>query len=269
LGSSPTEEIDLEWLIPVVAGLAALGALYASQPQNRRLAHVSAFLMVFIAGWQGYSSYKNWETQGTVAKYAHSRLYAATYSLVEMFHRMTVEASDGWLPSIDDELFSAQAAKLVCQNLNLDAQAPVVPERSWLVRIHQQTRDSKEEFDSVLNSYAPLLDDNLLKSAINLRRSFLLNFPAQWVLRRQIDANKGYERPPLLCFGIETLMQESLQELRSLYQTILDRSASKAFSYAETNAQFMASTGAARFSDQDLATWMQDHPFAPSGRPVE
>ncbi len=142
---------------------------YTRRPRHRKLAHASALLMVFLAGWQGYASYQHWKTQRAVEKYAYSRLESATRNVLGLTQQIILQASDGWLPATDGEFFSEHTASLVCRYLNVDKTAPVVPDRTWLVWIYQQTKEAQDEISNVLGSYAPVLDDQLLNSAIEFK----------------------------------------------------------------------------------------------------
>lgn len=256
----------MTWLIPVLACAAAIVALYASHPKHRKLAHVSAAIMVFMAGWQSYASYEQWKTQRTVEKYAYSRLESATRNILGLTQQIIFQATDGWLPSTEEEFFSQHTASLFCHYLNIDKPAPVAPDRNWLVWIHQQTKEAQDEFSSVLGSYAPLLDDELLRAAIDFRQSFILAFPAKWVSLRQDDAQKGHQRPPFLCYGLENEMQKSLSQMRLFYHILWKRTGSKPFPLTMKTSQ-TALIGSARFTDEDLRQWSVEHPYAPSGKP--
>jgi hypothetical protein len=260
------KEISVIWLVPLLAWAAAVIALYASRPQHRKLAHLSVFLMACLAAWQAYVSYGQWRTQQLVEKYAYSRLESATRNMLHLTHQIVIQASDGWLPSTDEEFFSEHTASLICRYLNIEKRAPVAPDRSWLVWIHQQTKEAQDEISTVLDSYAPALDDQLLQSAIDFKKSFMFTFPALRIAIRKNDAQKGHQRPPLLCHGLEAQMQKSLSEMRRLYEVLWKRTGSKRFSLTDRKSQ-MALIGSARFTDEDLKRWTIEHPYAPSGKP--
>jgi hypothetical protein len=94
------EIANLSFLIPALACVAAIIALYVSQPQRPRLALVSAFFMILIAGWQGYDSYQEWGTRQTVEKYAYSRLESTTRNTLGLLSQILRGANDGWLPTM-------------------------------------------------------------------------------------------------------------------------------------------------------------------------
>jgi hypothetical protein len=114
---------DVVWLLPVLTWIAAIVVMYASKPEYRRLAHLSALLMLGLAAWQGYTSYKDWETKETVEKYVYSRLVRATYRTIGLVYQMVRQSSDAWVPYTEDELLSEHTAILVCRHLNIEAPA--------------------------------------------------------------------------------------------------------------------------------------------------
>ena len=188
----------MTWLIPVL-----LARLQFSRYMRRtRRSKICAY----ICGPNGLHgrmaklrNYEQWKTQRAVEKYAYSRLESATRNILGLTQQIIFQATDGWLPQPMTSSSRQQTASLVCRYLNVDKRAPVVPDRSWLVWIHQQTKEVQDEFSSVLSSYAPFLDDQLLRAAVDFKQSFMLTFPAKMItVLRDVAPQKGLQYPPHL-----------------------------------------------------------------------
>ena len=183
--------------------------------------------------------------------------------------QIVVQATDKWLPTNDDEFFSARTSNLICNRLNTEARAPVVPHRSWLTWIGERTGKIEKELDLALLEHAWALDADLLLAIVKVKKSYLIWIPRGMVNVRNWDRRQGYQRPPLLCPGLEHQIEESLSELRSLYNQLWRITEAKRFPMPIKGHNLKNRIGKARFSGEDLAKWIQDHPFAPSGRPSD
>ena len=67
-------------------------------------------------------------------------------------------SSDGWLPKTEDEFFSLKSADIICNHLNLDKIAPVLPERTWRRLIPQKAAEYKENLSKLLADYSQIMD---------------------------------------------------------------------------------------------------------------
>ena len=120
----------MDLLVPILACIGALLALYASKPDHLKIAHLAAFCMVFLTAWRSYDTYQGWKKERAVQSYDYSRIEKTTRDMFHMISAMIQNASDGWLPSNDDEFFSERTATLISRNLNIQKQAPVFPTRT-------------------------------------------------------------------------------------------------------------------------------------------
>jgi hypothetical protein len=262
----------LDWLNPVLAGVAGILSLLASQLKIRLLAYLAAGLMLFVALLGGVSAWRSSHARLALQEYVYKQVESSTRDLLELISQIIVHASDEWLPASEDEFFSLNTATLACWSLNIDRGAPILPERSWISWIDQQTKAAREQYGSVLSAYASSMDEELIRALTSAKTSFFLMWPSLWVTAKDVDRQLGAQRPPLLCPGLESEVEKSLSQLHTLYRVLWSRTRSKPypFSREDQNAPHAKRTlGQARFSPEDLAQWHRSHPYAPSGKPPQ
>ncbi|MBI2486481.1 MAG: hypothetical protein HYW01_05905 [Deltaproteobacteria bacterium] len=133
---------------------------------------------------------------------------------------MILRSSDGWLPTNEDEFFSCRSVDFICHGLDIDASAPFIPKQNWLQVIVVTTREYHDVLDTILRDYSAQLNGGLVRVVSAVERSMLLTFPRQRIEISRIDQQKGWQRPPLLCHGLEDLFEESFKNLHILYKEI-------------------------------------------------
>jgi hypothetical protein len=87
-----------------------------------------------------------------------------------------------------------------------------------------------------------------------------------WVGLRRIDRQKGFERPPLLCFGLEDPFAESFTTLSALVDEV--QKAEKQHKLIKTEGwrafplpkRDSGRLGVNRFGPEDLMRWEAAHP---------
>jgi hypothetical protein len=87
---------------------------------------------------------------------------------------MVFYGSDGWLPSNEEDFFSRRSVDVICSHLNLDATAPVLPDRPWRSWIAQSANEYRKSLNGVIQSHAQSLDSALIKMITEVMNSPLL-----------------------------------------------------------------------------------------------
>jgi hypothetical protein len=122
----------LDPLMPVITALAAIMTVYVSRPERRGLAGIIAALLLISAVWGGLSAWRNSRMRLALQEAVYAELKRPTRTSLSLISDIIMHASDDWVPSGEEEFFSSQTARLFCQHLNIEAQAPVVPRQKWL-----------------------------------------------------------------------------------------------------------------------------------------
>jgi hypothetical protein len=178
---------------------------------------------------------------------------------------MIVESSDNWLPNTEEDFFSSRTASLICKHLNIESKAPILPERTWISWLDQKTKEIKKGFSNVISEHGDELSAELLQKIQKVIDSFFLVYIPQRANLYHIDRQKGYQRPPVLLCSDEWL--ESLHDLRTLYNTIIQINNSKPYPMPTQHHNLEDRLGKSRFSEDNYTRWVSEHPHAPSGKP--
>jgi hypothetical protein len=233
------------------------------------LAYFAALLLLVGTIGATISAWNSSLARLALQEHAYKELETSTRSLVGLVSQIIVYSSDGWLPSSENEFFSSRTALLVCSYLNIDAPAPVLPDRNWLTWIAERTKEAHDQYTSVLSAHGSLLDQEIIRALTPVIGSYVLKrLPSDQSAGKIVDRQKGWQRPPLLCpGGGDEMMEKFLSQLRTLDTVLRNRTGSKPYPMPSKSHNLQNRLGKSRFSPDDLAQWRRDHPYAPSGKP--
>lgn len=211
----------MNWLFYLIAGLATALALFLSKPEKRVLAWITVFLIFLPSGWQAYNAYQTQRTNRELQEHLTKKLSGKTNSFLTLIRDMIFYSSDGWMPKTETDFFSSKSVDLICNHLNIDATAPVLPERTWRKWIAKQAKDYKMTLNHVLVESSGALDADLVRKISMVESSPLLSvLPNSAVVLPAIDRKYGWKRPPLLCPGAENLVEKELNKIYQLYREV-------------------------------------------------
>lgn len=210
----------MSWIITVITTLGTILILIASAPKRKVLPLIGGSLITIVGIWQAYHQYSSQRTLIEIEAHVYEKLSLHTSRFLGVVSSMILRSSDGWLPSNEDEFFSRRSVDFICSGLNINASAPFIPKQSWLQVIVVTTQDYHNVLDSILRDYASQLNGGLVRAVSAVERSMLLTFPRQRMELSRIDQQKGWQRAPLLCYGLEELFEESFTNLHVLYREI-------------------------------------------------
>lgn len=217
-----------------------------------KVAQLAAFCMIFLTAYQSYGTYQSWKKDRAVQKYDYSRLEKITRDMFNMISAMIQYASDGWLPSNDDEFFSERTAIIISRNLNIQTKAPVYSERNWLEWMLVEADHAHKEFNDYITVSRSSLDAELFQSLIDFNSSFFVFYPRHEMSLRKHLAKEKVQFPPILCPNDCTpSVFESLSCLRHLYGIIQGHTGTKPFPMPRK----LPSLGSSRYTDEDLQKW--------------
>ena len=154
----------MDWLLYIVAGVAASLTLFLSKPERKKLAILTAALILLPAIWQAYRVYDAHRAERELSKYMTNRLSSKTNHFLTLLRDMIYYSSDGWLPKSETDFFSQHAAEVICCHLNLDNDAPVLPAQSWRHLFAQNAREYKETIHEVLTGSKELLSADFVRN---------------------------------------------------------------------------------------------------------
>jgi hypothetical protein len=214
------------------------------------------------------------KTTEAIQAYVYNSLSAHNHSYLSMLGRMMGEATDGWLPQTQEEFFSRRAVNLICHNLNIDGEAPVIPKRPWYQFLQQQTKDYEDALAKLFGNHGAQMPPSLIRSISTVLISTLLWWPGSVITSKQADRamqefNKAYKinRPPVLCLGLEQEIEKSFAALVGLLEqtTIGEKQFSltpriKDKQYLRVLKGGTFRRGGNRFQQSDLDKWIWMEP---------
>ena len=215
------------WSIPIISGVGAVIALIASKPERKIAAIIAAFFILLASAWSGILLYSKSETQNTIRQHAYKQLEDTTRNLLGVISHITIEASDGSVPDSENDFFSSNTAALICNYLDLDAKAPILPERSWIKYLSETTIKVEKDYDDIITKYGAQIPSDLLQSIINVKESFFVTFPRQIENLRHLKM--VVNQPKILCPGLDKNVEDSLSCIESLYKQIWQITGSKEY----------------------------------------
>lgn len=261
----------LEWLIPLIGAVGACVAFFLAKPERTRLAVVAVVIVVTVGAWEASRRFYDLQTKYAAQTAVHRRLIRQTNSFLNFISEMIFRASDGWLPKTEEQFFSQRSAELICRELNISRPAPVMPPQLWRDRINIVFRDYQQGMQSIFDQYALVLDAELVQSLDKVATSHLFRIGMSATLTHRSDLEMKINRPPLLCWGLEPLVTESLANLYTLYRFLQSQEKDSGFS---PNRQWLVFPlqrqkhllGESRFSPADLKSWREQYPSSPGPR---
>lgn len=259
----------MSWAIQAFFVIAAIATLFASRPKRKSLAIIATIFLILSATSTSYTEHVRSRAEEAARLQTYLDLDVTVGKAIGLLNQMVIAGSDGWIPSSHEELFSIRVAYLICDHLNIESNAPVVPHRPWLSWIDQRTKEVHEELTAVIRQQTVLLDPEVLDAIASLRDSFFLAFPGQWRNARSWDAKQGYQRPPLLCYGLAPLVHESLESLKVASDIVREQTGQAPRSAPVRRDDVAPRLGVSHYSSSDIEAWEKAHPFAPSGQPHE
>jgi hypothetical protein len=161
------------------------------------------------------------KTTDAIQAYAYERLSLYTSRYVTSLGRMIAAASDGWLPSNKQELFSPRSVNLVCRWLNAQAAAPAYPAMSWWVYFRNQSHEYEDRLINLLNSFATRLPPELIDSIAGVARSWLLVLPRIYSGVLPEGFPKGMKPSPMICLSLfDSRFEKAFSQLFGLVNHI-------------------------------------------------
>ena len=260
--------MNIDWLIPLVSAIGACIAFFLSKPKRLWLVFIAVFCLTFAASWDASNKYRDLQTKREVRNSIHRKLIKNTDSFLDFLSDMIFRSSGGNLPHTEDEFFSSQVALMICRELNISLPAPVLPEQTWCNRIHDVFKNYKTVLRSSLDNSAMFLDSDLVKAIDAVSSCHLLGVSERFIISYQVDKRLGIERAPILCWGLEPLVEESLSQIHTLFSIL--KKYEKEIEFIPTRDWLVFPLphqkkylGESRFFPADLKAWREKHPGSP------
>lgn len=259
----------MTWPIPLIAAAIALLTLFLSKPERKKLAWVTALVIVSYGTWQARGDYSDERTKVELQRRVYTKLSGGTNSFLDVLSAMIISSSDGWLPQNEEEFFSPRVARMLCSQLNTKKETDLASHRSFDRWFSESAKRYRQILVSMLAEHSSALDADFVKAISDVERSVLLQIGEQrqdvLVTQQRWQEQHGIESPPLLCWGLDPLVEDSLVSLRQLFmqveegaerfQITRDRDWLKFPDHYER--RFL---GTHRFSPEDLKKWQAAHP---------
>jgi hypothetical protein len=217
---------DMNWAIVLIAVSASILTLFLSKPKKTWLAIVTAILILISGTYNAYDLNQKRKAHQQLEKHIYSQLSTITAQILGIVGDMVFFASDGWLPNSENDFFSLRTATIICNHLDLDSKAPVMPEVTWRNLIYNQAKKNRTELEQIIKDYSNDLDSNLINIISRVSNTnFLKAFPGLC----SPDSKLLYERYAekklennLLCYGFEKDVANDLLLFRELYKNVCE-----------------------------------------------
>lgn len=255
------------WIL-IISVIVALLTLYLSKPEKKKLAWVTVLLILLMGVLQIYTAINELGIRHEVELYVFEELTRETDRYFDVLSYAIVYGTDGWLPKSAEEVFSRKAAHIISYKLNIETEAPALPKTTWREYIGHKSKSYREVLRNILDSYANQLDKKLIKTIKTVEQAPLLSIAEQRVQMYQVDEAKDIHRPPLLCWGLESLVEDSLNNFHELYVELLKKEAALGIKRNHEWLRFPREKlnkliGKSRFDENSLEEWNKKYPNAP------
>jgi hypothetical protein len=253
----------MNWIILIISGLIIILMFLLSAPKHRVMTVVTLCLIGVSTAWQTYDSYTEERANKQIRSFVCKKLIVADNRFFSVLSDAIYRSSDGWLPINESEFFSERAANQICQRLNLGKFAPVEPEATWRNRLGTSCRDYRNTLNDILANYGSKLEPDLIKAVASAEQTTFLHLSEQMMLLPQVDREFGVVRPPLLCWGLEPKISESLNVFHILHNEINKLANELKLPHENTWLKFSENKdalGIDRFDDKAIANWEKEHP---------
>lgn len=138
------------------------------------------------------------KTSEAIQLYVFERLSLSTRRFLGILSYMIEDASDGWLPTKENEFFSRRTVDLICRELNADGPARVSPPMSWFAYFSRAIGEYKAILGDVVRAHGPQLDLKLIREISKVEGAAMFWMVPQLAAARNVD--KDLRRyPPVLC----------------------------------------------------------------------
>lgn len=261
--------MNIDWLIPLVSAIGACIAFFFSKPKRLWLVFIAVFCVTFAASYDAVNKYRDLQTKREIRNSVHKKLIKSTDGFLDFLSDMIFCSSGGYLPHTEDEFFSSQIALMICRELNISLPAPFnISEEIWRNRIHYVFKNYENVLRSSLDKSALFLDSDLIKAIDDVSSCYLLRIGKQLNFIYQVDKKYGWEREPVLCWGLEPLVEESLSQIHTLFLILKKYEKEVEFTPNRDWLIFPLPhlkeyLGKSRFSPTDLKAWREKHPGSP------
>ena len=255
-------------LILVISVIVALLTLYLSKPEKKKLALVTCLLIFLMGALQIYIVINESGTRLEVELYVFEELTRETDKYFDVLSYAIVYGTDGWLPENAKEFFSKKVSNIVSYELNIETEAPVYPKMTWREYIGNKSKSYREVLRNILDSHSSHLDKKLIKTIKAVEQAPLLSIAEQRIQVYQFDMAKDIHRPPLLCWGLESLVEDSLNDFHELYIELLKKEAALGINKNHEWLRFPREQlnkfiSKSRFDKNSLEEWRKRYPNAP------
>ena len=211
------------FLVLVISVIVALFTLCLSKPENKKLAWITGTLILIIGVLQIYIGIKELRARHEVELYVVEELIRETDNYFDVLSYAIVYGTDSWLPETSEDFFSKKVANIISYELNIETEAPIFPKMTWREYIGNRSKSYREVLRNILDSHSSQLDKKLIKTIKTIERAPLLSIAEQRIQIYQFDMVENIHRPPLLCWGLESLVEDSLNDFHYLYLELLKK----------------------------------------------
>ena len=212
---------------------------------------------------------KQLQTTTQLQRRTYDKLSRATHSFLRVLSGMIVSASGGWIPATKKEFFSARVSNMICHELDVRAPAPMAGNRGFGELVSERARGYRETLGQVLAESGAVLDGDVVRAIYSVERSSLLaiaeQHPGVVTSLDQMEREHGIASPPLLCRGLEPLVEDSLLSLFELQRKVEAGEQLHGITRNEAwlifpDAYLKKYQGTFRFGPDTFAKWRKEHP---------
>lgn len=220
-------------------------------------------MMAIPTIWQAWTEHTTEKIKKETQIHFIRKIAGTTDSFLDLISDMIFYGSDGWLPTNENEFFSQRTANLICNELNIDIPLPTYegPARQNIAYIAKQYRDTLSQ--ALSESYGALEIETLQKVHAVESKNYLISIMEQTPAVHQFTNQHKLEMAPLLCWGMEPSIEQSLQDLMALTEEIKKEEKRLGITKKREWLVFQkdhSHLGDNRFTPEALKEWRGEHP---------
>ncbi len=255
------------WLITAVTGLAAILALYLSNPERPLIAILASVLIAGSTAWQTWRDYKNEQTQIHIERHVIDQLSKRVNAFLSVLSDAAVRGADEFIPDTDEKFFSLDMSNLICREINVWESKPVAP--GFLAEsIAHEARKFGVEIGLMVDAHADHMPIAILEAVTRVKSGSGIGTLQTAAMSHPVDKKYGITRAPLLCWGFEPLVADLLSDVHKLVQSLREARRKYGIEMTEEWLNYPDNylrkfRGLNRFGPEALAAFRIQNPGAP------
>jgi hypothetical protein len=255
-------------VVVLLLGVAAtIGMLFLSRPKRTRLAWCTVAIILIQAFWQAWGLYQQDRVHTQLERRAIERISIHTQVYLGVLASILTRGSHSWVPDSETKFFSKRSAEILCSETDILSNSIGI-DGPLYARLAYASESYHHELQNLLDSSGAHMPPELLSAISEVEASQLFSIIRNH--RALIDwrARHNIHSPPLLCWGLEPLMADSLHSLGRMVKLLRTEEERfgiyPAYDWLKYPPYYLAKfQGINRFGPERLDSFLKLHPDSP------